>query len=377
MGDLNEATRMKCLNTIVALVLLTCLCVVTAVGNPGAVRASTDVGTLPEIASFQVSPTTMDSGMAATLSWDVRNAVSASIDHGIGDVSASGQRDVRPAFSTTYKLTVSNDAGTRVRYVTLYVEMVQPATSDTVNCDPVTGRNSEVDLSWQSYCLSDQYQVQIARDPGFTLKMYDSGSMSTADSLYPAFRYPPGNLEAGHTYYWRVRTTRAATGQYILSQWSEARPFTVNPGYAVRADYVTVQAFMPANGCTACPVKPVSFSWSGYPNTTKYRFILAHDSQLQNIVVEGFTSTTSYALSSSLEYDTSYFWQVMAIEPVPSDPSSVFTFHTQPATASEAKQLPPAGLPSQAPPWAIAVIVSGTVLIIAAIVFSVRSRRRL
>ncbi len=119
--------------------------------------------------------------------------------------------------------------------------------------------------------------------------------MDTADTLYPALLYPPGNLEAGHTYYWRVRVTQAATGQRILSGWSEPKSFTVRPGFATRADYASVHAFTPSNGCAACPVKPVSFSWSGYQGTSKYRFLLARDSQLQDVVVDGITSATSYA----------------------------------------------------------------------------------
>lgn len=366
---------MERLNIVLAVAVSVCFLVIAASANPYAVISSTEGTTLPEIINFQVSPTSIDSGSTATLAWDVNNASEVEIDHGIGIVSGSGRVNVNPPYSTTYRLSVSNGAGVRRRYVTLYVDRARPHGSDEVNCDPVTGRNSQVDMAWESYCLSDEYQVQIARDPGFTLVMYDSGSMRTADSMLPAFWYPPGNLEAGHTYYWRVRTTRAATGQHLLRYWSDIKSFTVTPGYAVRTNYSAVQAFVPANGCAACPVKSVSFSWAGYPDTTKYRFMLARDSQLQNIVVEGFTSTTSYALTDALDYDTSYFWQVMQLEPVPSDTSPVFTFHTESASAPRTKQPPAAALPLQAPPWAIAAISIGIVLIIAVTVFAVRSRK--
>jgi hypothetical protein len=330
---------------------------------------------LPEIAKFQVSPTNIDAGSLSTLSWDVRNARSVSIDQGVGELSSSGQIAVRPSYSTTYRLTVINDGGVRTRYVTLYVEPAKTETPGAGNYDPVTGRNAEIDLSWESYCLSGEYQVQIARDQAFTLVMYDSGSMRTADSLMPAFWYPPGNLEAGHTYYWRVRTTRAATGQRILSYWSDIKSFTVSPGYAVRTGNMSVQAFVPVNGCTGCPVKPVSFSWSGYPNTTRYRFILARDPQLQNVVIEALASTTSYAYPGSLEYNTSYFWQVRAVEPVPSDSSAIFTFHTesvlQPGKASAT------GIPSETPPWAMAVIVTGALMVIIVTILAFRSKRQI
>ena len=363
---------MRHLTVSLIVVLLLSVVFITPLDYPARAISGQESATLPEITSFAISPSSIDSGSMATLTWDVKNALSIDIDHGVGRVAASGQISVAPPYSTTYKLTVSNDAGTRTRYITVYVEMMRADTGDSVNVDPVTGRNAEVDLSWQDYCLSSQYQVQIARDPYFTLKVYDSGSMDTADGFYPALLYPPGNLEAGHTYYWRVRVTQAVTGQRILSPWSEPKSFTVMSGFATRADYASVHAFTPDNGCAACPVKPVSFSWSGYQGTSKYRFLLTRDSQLQNVVVDAVTSTTAYALSEALEYDTSYYWQVTAIEPIPSDPSSVFTFHTEKAPQPVKQQDSPN--PSNIPVWAIAVITVGILLIVAAIVFTVRAK---
>jgi hypothetical protein len=366
---------MQQFSLLLVIVLLSCAIFAAPLDDPVQAISEQENITLPEIAGFSVSPSSIDSGSIAILTWDVRNATIVNIDHGIGSVSSSGQISVNPPYSTTYKLTVSNDAGTRTRYITLYVEIMQANPDVTVDADPVTGRNSEVDLSWEDYCLSRQYQVQIARDPYFTLKVYDSGSMDTADTLYPALLYPPGNLEAGHTYYWRVRVTQAATGQRILSGWSEPKSFTVRPGFATRADYASVHAFTPSNGCAACPVKPVSFSWSGYQGTSKYRFLLARDSQLQDVVVDGITSATSYGLSEALEYDTSYYWQVTASAPIPSDPSSVFTFRTESAPKPVTDRT--SSSQSSPPVWAIVVMVVGAVLIIAAVVFTVRARPRI
>jgi hypothetical protein len=354
--------------------VITGSCIIAFATPVVAVQAAADeTALLPEITSFNVSPVSIDSGASATLAWSVKNASSISIDHDIGGVSGEGQVRVTPMFSTTYKITAMNGSGVRSRYITLAVAFDQyQDTGNTINCDPVTGRNASVDMAWEQLCLSKQYQVQIARDAGFTLKVYDSGIMQPADTTSPAFWYPPGNLEAGHTYYWRVRTRQAATGQYMVSPWSDPQSFTIKPGYAVRSDYYGVQALTPVNGCTGCPVNP-SFSWSGYPDTTKYRFILAKDPQLQNIVVEAFTTTTSYALKGQLEYDTSYFWQVSAVEPVPSDTSSLFTFHTQSAPKSGAPQTdaPSSGIPL----WALAVIITGIVLIGLTIFMIARVRR--
>ncbi len=367
---------MEKINWILIIILVACLAAPDIVDGRTVVYAAEGIETalLPEIVNFTLSPVSIDYGSSALLIWNVRNAASISIDHDIGGVGMEGQVRVNPLYSTTYKITAMNSAGVRSRYITLEVTYSDYAPgSDTVGCDPVTGRNASVDMAWEQLCLSSQYQVQIARDPGFTLKMYDSGIMAPADATSPAFWLAPGILEAGHTYYWRVRTRQAATGQYLISPWSEPQAFTVSPGYAVRTDYYGLQALAPSNGCTGCPVSPVSFSWSGYPNTTKYRFVLARDAQLQNIVVEAFTTTTSYELKGTLEYDTSYFWQVSAVEPIPSDPSALFTFHTMSAPGPAAP--PSATDTTTMPVWALAVIIAGIALIIFAVIMVIKARR--
>ena len=342
-------------------------------GNMGLVSAAdeTDSDILPIISDFSLSPGTIDAGSTATLSWSVINASQVSIDQYIGGVPLTGKVQVSPAFTTTYKLTAVNEAGVRSRYVTLSV--TQTRTGDRVNCDPVTGRNAEVDFQWEQLCLSKQYQVQIGKDPAFTLLVYDSFTMEPADVTSPAFLYAPGMLEAGHTYYWRVRTRQAATGQYILSPWSEVKQFSIEPGYPVRTGYYGISALNPANGCQGCAVASVSFSWSGYPNTTKYRFILAKDHQLQDIVVEALVSTTSYVLNAALEYDTNYFWQVMAVEPVPSDPSSVFGFHTE-SVPKPVEQ--PVSHSNDIPRWAWATMIIGGILIVFVVFLMVRAGDR-
>jgi len=357
--------------------LLLCVCMTAtaalAVSTPcnGAVNA----GTLPEIYDYKVTPSGIDRSDSAIISWDVKNAASVNIDHGIGEVPAAGQAAVSPLYSTTYKLTAVNPVGIRTRSITLDVVMPKQETGDMVDADPVTGRNASVDMRWEDYCYSSMYQVQIARDPLFTLKVYDSGMLEPADSTAPAFWYPPGNLEAGHTYYWRVRTTQAATGQWIASPWSDSMPFTVKPGYAVNSTSYGMQSFSPANGATGCPVSPLAFSWSGYQGTTKYRIILARDAQLQNIVIEDFTTTTSYSLPVKLSYDTCYFWQASAVEPVPGDAGSVFTFSTEssPVVAGSL----PGSTADSVPGWAIAVIVTGALLVIIVTIAAFRAGKKI
>ena len=235
---------------IAAAIALSCILGLTGLINPPANGAVDEQGTLPQIIAFQISPSNIASGESAVLSWKAENAIAVNIDQNVGDVATSGQLTVTPAYSTTYKITVSNNTGVRTRYLTLQVTGVESVDPSMVGVDPVTGRNSSVDLSWEDYCYSSEYQVQIACDAAFTLTVYDSGILQPADSVFPAFSYPPGRLEAGHTYYWRVRTVRAVTGQWAISPWSEALPITVKPGFPVRANSYDGQALSPVNDST-------------------------------------------------------------------------------------------------------------------------------
>ena len=254
-----------------------------------------------------------------------------------------------------------------------------------IGSDPVSGQNEEVDLRWEQLCLSSEYQVQIAKDPGFTLIVLDTGPFAPASLGSPGAYYPAGgratspsslttwgNLEAGHTYYWRARVRQAATGQYMLSPWSEVESFTIKSGAPASTSSYGIQPTYPNNGFNIYPVKPVSFSWSPLNDTTKYRFVLAEDAAMTEVVKEAAVTTTAYNYDGELEYGQIYFWRVMALEPAPSDWSATFSFQTEaPPPSASAPPTPP-----QTPLWAWVVIVIGLILLITIIALIFTMRRR-
>jgi hypothetical protein len=260
-----------------------------------------------------------------------------------------------------------------------------PADDNLVGSDPVSGRSQEIDFSWEQLCLSSQYQVQIAKDPSFTIVVIDTGAFAPADSTSPAAYYPAGgqaaspsaialwsSLEAGHTYYWRARVRQAATGQWLRSPWSEVKSFTVKAGLPTSTPSYGLQPLYPSNTRTGCPVKPASFSWSPLKDTTKYKFILAKDAAMTLVVKEAVVTTTAYEYDGTLDYSSSYFWRVMALEPAPSDWSATFSFQTEAAPPPPA---PPAPKP-ETPPWVWVVIALGAILIIVTLVLIFKVRRR-
>src|SRR5580704_15290297 len=61
--------------------------------------------------NLQASPTTLQRGESATLSWSSTNATSLNISPGIGNVSAEGSQRVTPQDSITYTITATGPGG--------------------------------------------------------------------------------------------------------------------------------------------------------------------------------------------------------------------------------------------------------------------------
>ena len=75
----------------------------------------------PLIVDFRAVPTQITAGESATLFWNTTQADAISIDQGIGNVPAAGTKDISPATTTTYTLTVTNAADTIAESVTVTV----------------------------------------------------------------------------------------------------------------------------------------------------------------------------------------------------------------------------------------------------------------
>jgi len=106
-------------------------------------------GSNPQITSFSVSPTQIQSGEVAELSWSVTDADTVSIDQSVGSVLSSGTLDVSPTATTTYTLSATNQQGTSTAQVSLtVVEPNQPViTSFTLN-PTVIDLGSSSSITW-------------------------------------------------------------------------------------------------------------------------------------------------------------------------------------------------------------------------------------
>ncbi|HEY4526395.1 MAG TPA: peptidoglycan-binding protein [Candidatus Paceibacterota bacterium] len=84
--------------------------------------------TLPVIASFTATPSTIIKGQSAVLAWNVTNASSTSINHGVGTVSSTSVT-VSPTKTTTYELTAVNPNGDKQSSVKVTVNATSTGTT--------------------------------------------------------------------------------------------------------------------------------------------------------------------------------------------------------------------------------------------------------
>jgi hypothetical protein len=104
---------------------------------------------------------------------------------------------------------------------------------------------------------------------------------------------------------------------------------------ALEFDYP--EPLSPRNGSTGVDVISIFFSWRHfYQGTNKYAFELSKNPDMSNPVVKTSTSDggTTYVYTGILEYNTTYYWRVMAIDPLGGNwGSAVFTTKA-PATST-------------------------------------------
>jgi len=101
---------------------------------------------LPSVA-LKAEPSSVEKGHAVTLTWSSANATSLDLEPGIGPVQANGSREIMPAESTTYVITVLGPGGnsSAVEHVTVNVPASPPA---IVLVEPsVAGSGQTIDVT--------------------------------------------------------------------------------------------------------------------------------------------------------------------------------------------------------------------------------------
>jgi hypothetical protein len=197
-------------------------------------------------------------------------------------------------------------------------------------------------------------------------------------------------LKANTTYQFRVRFDNQVSGDFVRTPWSDGTTLKVAGGTVVQQPHAGPIILSPQGGSTTGLTPGVT--WAPFAGATKYQVILATDGELKNRVAGTpvFVTAPSWQPSAPLEYGTTYFAGITAVEPTVS-PQSIISFTTMEKAVPPPEPTPPVvvkevpapviNIPAQPAPQVIqpafiwAIVIIGAVLIIVVIVLIVRTRR--
>jgi peptidoglycan-associated lipoprotein len=121
-------------------------------------------------ASISVSPSTIQAGQSASLTWQTSNATDVSID-GIGAVQPNGSQTVSPTDSTTYHLTAKGSGGTQEATARLTVAQAPPPpppTTSTVSDEDLFSQNiKDVYFDYDKSDIRGDQQASVQADAQF------------------------------------------------------------------------------------------------------------------------------------------------------------------------------------------------------------------
>ena len=180
-------------------------------------------GSAPQIAGFSVSPSQIQTGGTADLSWTVTDADSVTIDQGIGTVASSGSQSVSPTITTTYTLSATNQHGTNTAQTTLTVSQLALPVIDSFTATPSSiQQGSSSTLNW-SVTGSDSVSI----DQGIGSVSAGSGSQPVSPSASTTYTlsatYQAGTVTA------QVTVTVTSVGLPVISSFI-ATPSSIQQG---------------------------------------------------------------------------------------------------------------------------------------------------
>ena len=121
---------------------------ITVQGQGSTANSSVTVTVLhrPSV-TLTAMPDAIPEGGTTTLSWSSSNAISATIDNGIGSVALSGTMQIRPSANTIYTITVTGDGGLTSSASALVTVHSKPVVNFTANPVEIFQGESST-LSW-------------------------------------------------------------------------------------------------------------------------------------------------------------------------------------------------------------------------------------
>jgi hypothetical protein len=246
--------------------------------------------------------------------------------------------------------------------------------------------NEVFTLNWERLCNECEYEFDISLNDGFTKIVLneqdfpgfigDGGFYDPPSNTAPSVVIGEGALDCNTEYFWRVRTRWSDKPETIRSWWSDTWSFTVESCAALGLT-------APDDGASNLPLEGIGFTWQAVDDAT-YDFTLSANSDLSSpIASETGISGTAYAFDGELDYSTTYFWSVVAMDGsnvIAESDVSTFTTRPEPSEPPALPEYPeypayPEPVQPTTPGWVWAVIAIGAVLVIVIIVLIFRTRR--
>ena len=197
--------------------------------------------------------------------------------------------------------------------------LVAPPTDATNLSTPIT-------FAWSPVTGAASYRLQVATEPTFAARVTD-------DSLIAGTSRIVSSLSVSKKYYWRVMTSSATNGVSVSPVWN----FTTT---IYQPDVPTLA--LPAHNSAGQPVR-LMLRWLAALGAKSYRLqVGTNPAFLTGIVFDTPGLADTAQLLTTLQYNTTYYWRVMAFNDVgPSDYSAVWNFTTAvPPPAAPALALP-------------------------------------
>lgn len=204
-----------------------------------------------------------------------------------------------------------------------------PTLSSPSDDTVITGADrsiEQIEFRWKHPTPAAGYDLWIASDPAFNdVVVEESVRPEIPNAPQWTLTSPANILEAGQTYYWRVRVNRDATYARNNGAWSEARSFTLEGTPQPPSPPPGPTLFSPVNGAGDISPSP-TFTWAPLAGATQYELTLYSNAALQELVESVLTPDTMYPYDGALTPGTTYYWQVRVVQPFESEPSTVSTF---------------------------------------------------
>jgi hypothetical protein len=140
-----------------------------------------------------------------------------------------------------------------------------------------------------------EYQLQVARDKGFTDLVFER---LLPNRTAPSYTVLAGELLPNSTYYWRVRSSNTLGH---TSNWS--RPFKL------RAAMLPATLTAPAEASSAVTPRP-QFEWSAIEGANNYAIQISLKANFSELLISARQAETVYIPTKNLPRNRTMYWRV-------------------------------------------------------------------